>query len=202
MSVAGESSWRASESMPQALMTALYLRDAAGLDVRVATIVPPLDPAVDLDARLALFATEHAARDWAEWWEALLDPHPEIGGIPLVVLDPILTTNLGGDLRRLIEAGYHDAQIWLSERSRAYAQERTHGPHSDRILITHVTRAVEQRLGRRAAPFRLRISVLPVEGVWGRRVRPGHALVSRRLRADGEAFRAFIEPVIEELAEG
>jgi hypothetical protein len=202
MSFAGESSWRASEGMPQALMTALYLRDAAGLDVHVNTVVPPLEPHVDLDARLALYATGPAARDWTDWWESLLDPHPEISGVPLLVLDPIVSADVSGDLRWLIDAGYHDAQAWLSERSRTYAQERIHSPHSDRILITHITRAAEQRLGRRAAPFRFRVSVLPVEGAWGRRVRPEHVLVSSRLRADGDAFRAFVEPVIEELAEG
>ena len=64
--------------------------------------------------------------------EALLVPHPEISGVPLVVLDPILAIEVGGDLRRLIEAGYHDAQTWLSERSRAYAQERTRGHRRNR----------------------------------------------------------------------
>lgn len=200
MSFTGESSWRASEGMPQPLMTALYLRDAAGLDVRVDTVVPPLEPRVELDARLAPHATEQAARDWSWWWESFLDPHPELSGLPPVLRDPILAAEVSGDLRRLIDAGYDDAQAWLSERSRLYAQERVRGPRSERILITHITRAVEQRLGRRAAPFNLRISVLPVEGVWARRVRPAHVLVSNALRTDGDAFRAFVEPVIEELA--
>jgi hypothetical protein len=194
--------WQASEGMPQPLMTALYLRDAAGLDVRVDTVVPPLEPAVDLDAGLAMYATEQAARDWAAWWETFFDTRAELLGPSMVVLDPILATEVGIDLLRLIEAGYDDSQRWLSDQARAYAQERVREPHSDRVLIADVTREAERRLGRRAAPFRLRISILPVEGVWGRRVRSEHVLVSRHLRADTEAFRAFIEPVIDDLADG
>lgn len=194
--------WQASEGMPQPLMTALYLRDAAGLDVRVDTVVPPLEPAVDLDARLAMYATEQAARQWAAWWETFFDARTELLGPPMVVLDPMLATQVGADLLRLIEAGYADSQRWLSDQARAYAQERVREPHSDRTLITDITREAERRLGHRAAPFRLRISILPVEGAWGRRVRPEHVLASRHLRADTEAFRAFIEPVIEDLAEG
>lgn len=203
MPFAGEPGWwQASEGMPQPLMTALYLRDAAGLDVRVDTVVPPLTPAVDLDARLALYATEQAALDWAPWWDTFLDAPAELLGPPMVMLDSILEAQVGIDLLRLIEAGYDDAQRWLSDQARAYAQERVREPHSHRILITDITREAERRLGHRAAPFRLRISVLPVEGAWGRRVRPEHVLASRRLRADTEAFRAFIEPVIDDLAEG
>jgi hypothetical protein len=200
MRFTGASSWQASEGMPQALMTALYLRDAAGLEVRAATVVPPLEPRVDLDAGLALYATEDAASDWVDWWESFLDPHPEVSGVPQVLLAPLFELELSGDLRRLIEAGHDDAQSWLHERAHEYVQRRIREPHSNRILITLVTREVEKRLGRRAAPFRLRVSVLPVEGEWGRRVRSGHVLVSNHLRADVEAFRAFIEPVIEDLA--
>jgi hypothetical protein len=194
--------WQASEGMPQPLMTALYLRDAAGLDVRVDTVVPPLEPTVDLDAGLAMYATEQAAHDWAAWWETFFDTSAELLGPPMVVLDPMLASEVGVDLLRLIEAGYEDSQRWLSDQARAYAQERVREPHSDRVLITDVTREAERRLGHRAAPFRLRISILPVEGVWGRRVRPEHVLASRHLRANAEAFRAFIEPVIDELADG
>ncbi|HEV3172716.1 MAG TPA: hypothetical protein VGZ32_20385 [Actinocrinis sp.] len=194
--------WQASEGMPQPLMTALYLRDAAGLDVRVDTVVPPLEPTVDLDAGLAMYATEQAAHDWAAWWETFFDTSAELLGPPMVVLDPMLASEVGVDLLRLIEAGYEDSQRWLSDQARAYAQERVREPHSDRVLITDITREAERRLGHRAAPFRLRISILPVEGVWGRRVRPEHVLASRHLRANAEAFRAFIEPVIDELADG
>jgi hypothetical protein len=200
MPFTGEPSWQASEGMPQALMTALHLRDAAGLEMRVDTVVPPLEPRVELDAGLALYATEDAARAWGEWWESLLDPHPEVSGVRSVLLYPQFELAVTGDLLRLVDAGYEDAQFWLRERSHDYVHGLLHEPHYNRTLITQVTREAEKRLGRRAAPFRLRVSVLPVEGEWGRRVRSGHVLVSAHLRADVEAFRAFVEPVIEDLA--
>ena len=65
---------------------------------------------------------------------------------------------------------------------------------------SEVVRDAERRLGRRARPFRLQVSVLPVAGSGSWRVAEDHVLVTRSRYFDTRAWRGDLERVVAELA--
>jgi hypothetical protein len=186
--------------MPWPLMIALHVRDAAGLEVRSDVVVPQLVPEVPLDGALAPYATEDAAAQWGEWWDSLLDRHPEFDGLPPRLLDRF--PPLPEHLRALIEVELPTAEAWYNARKREdLDQLRATGRPPAVLPIGRVVQEVERELGRPAAPFDLLISLLPVYGSWGRRVRRDHVLISRGLGREAAEFEAFLAPVVRELAE-
>jgi hypothetical protein len=199
--LAGRPSWQALVDMPPALVAALYLRDAGGLQVRAEVTPPPLEPLVDYDGALVTYATEAAGAAWGPWWDGLLERHPDFRGVPPLVPDPF--PELPVDLRALIGVGLPGADAWFGARRREDMQvvSERHGRPPELLAPVHeVVGQVEDESGRPAAPFDLLISVLPVKGVWGRRVRRDHVLVSRALMGYTDGFAALLEPVIRELA--
>lgn len=190
--------------MPQPLVIALYLREAAGLDIAADVIVPPLEPRVPIHAALAPYATEQAATQWLDAWDAMLDDQPDSAGIPPVFTEPL--AGLPDALRSLAVAAMPAARAWFNDRKREDLDAlRASGGRPGRRMgvglgIGDLVRRAEGEQGRRAVPFNLRISLLPVTGAWARRVRSGHVLISRELCEDDDACRAFLEPVIRELA--
>jgi hypothetical protein len=72
MQLAGTTSWKMGTDEPQSLLTALYLRDAAGLRPQVDPDLPPLEPAVPFDHELPRMPSV-ASDQWADWWRQLLD---------------------------------------------------------------------------------------------------------------------------------
>ena len=197
-------SWRASIDTPHALVAALHIRDAAALDVVGATpgtpAVPPLEPAVALDPQLVPHATWAAAAAWSGWWGSMLNRHPEFRGVPPLVPDPF--PELDVDLRALIGVGQPAADQWFNARKHEDIEElRRTGRPGPFIDLNGIVRGVEEELGRTAAPFDLVISVLPVAGLWGSRVRRDHVLISRTLSRHRGGVQAFLEPVVRELAQ-
>jgi hypothetical protein len=192
-------SWQVTSDTPHTLVAALHLRDAAGLEVVTDAVVPQLEPTVALDAALVPYATAAAAAEWSRWWESLLDRHPEFRGVPPLVPDPF--PELAVELRALIGTGLPAADAWFAGREREdHAELRRSGGRFPQLGVGDVVREVELGQARRAAPFDLLIRVLPVAGLWGRRVRQDHVLVSRALSRHTPGFEAFLEPVIRELA--
>lgn len=194
----GHPSWQATVDMPSTLVRALYLRDACGLQVHADLLVPPLEPMVDYDGALVPYATEQAAAAWGPWWDGLLDRHPEFRGVPPLVPDPF--PELPVDLRALIAVGLSGADTWFNARKREDIDVIRREGRPRMPPVGEVVKQVEGELGRTAAPFDLLISVLPVAGVWGRRARRDHVLVSRALNGYDAGFAAFLEPVVRELA--
>jgi hypothetical protein len=184
--------------MPLALVTALYLRDASGLQARSDIAVPPLEPRVDFDGELIPYATEQATAAWGPWWDGLLDRHPEFQGVPPLVPDPF--PELPVDLRALIGIGLRGADTWFDARKREDIEVIRREGRPRTPAVGEVVRHIEGELGHPAAPFDLLISVLPVTGVWGSRVRRDHVLISRALSGYEAGFAAFLEPVVRELA--
>lgn len=190
--------------MPQSLVIALHLRDAAGLDVVADAVVPPLEPAVSLDAALVPYATEQAVAQWAQIWHSMLDKHPEFAEVPPVFAEPL--SGLPPALTALVQAGLPNALEWFHAIKREDLQYlRASGGRPGRRMgvglgIGEFVRRIEQERGREAAPFMLRISLLPVAGTWARRVRHDHVLLSRSMCEDEGACEAFLDPVLRDLA--
>jgi hypothetical protein len=201
----GNPSWQATTDMPSALVVALYLRDAAGLDVRCDVAVPRLHPSVIRDDALEPYATDRAAEAWTPWWDRLLERGHEFRG-PAQLLPgpppdlPDLLLDLPEDLRALAETGLPAANAWFAARKREDIEVIRRAGRPRMPNVVEVVREVEQELGHRAAPFDLLISILPVTGMWARRVRRDHVLVSRELSGFDAGFEAFLEPVVRELA--
>lgn len=194
----GRPSWQATTDMPAALVSALYLRDACGLQVHTDHPVPPLEPIVDYDVALVPYATEQAAAAWGPWWDGLLDRHPEFRGVPPLIPDPF--PELPVDLRALIAVGLPGADAWFQARKREDIEVIRSEGRPRMPAVGEVVRQVEGELGHAAAPFDLLISILPVTGLWSSRARRDHVLVSRALSGYDAGFAAFLEPVVRELA--
>ena len=204
MKFAGRPSWQVRTDLAQPLVIALHLRDAAGLDVAADAVVPPLEPAVPLDAALVPYATEQAAAQWAQVWQSMLDNHPEFSGVPPVFAEPL--HGLPAALTALAKAGLPNALAWFHACKQEDLQYlRASGGRPGRRMgvglgIGELVRRIEQDNGREALPFTLRISLLPVAGIWARRVRHGHVLLSRSMCEDEAACEAFLDPVLRDLA--
>jgi hypothetical protein len=76
--------------------------------------------------------------------------------------------------------------------------ERTRTPSDDGLSA--LVRDRERQLRRRARPFRLVITELPLAGRAGWRLGPEAVVVTRDLVRDPAAFLAFIRPAVEEVA--
>jgi hypothetical protein len=194
-------SWSIRSSLDDFAVTMLYLMDAAGMTGPAGYDVPPLHPAVELDAGLAPRATENASDQWDEWWRDHFEPpgpaHPE--GLPELPLPP----HQGTDLRMLFDMVIDRVQRYTRDTTRMYVR-RVHAqtPQARRIRIQNgqTVRRVEQELGRTATPFRLTERLLPLDRKWGKRIRPDLVLVSTELRCDPDSYDLFLEPVVRSLA--
>ncbi|MFE9454944.1 hypothetical protein [Streptomyces sp. NPDC006739] len=93
---------------------------------------------------------------------------------------------------------FDDAVRWSSARGREDAEAMTRGDR--RGLERNLVRAVETEMGRKARPFELQVTELPVVGAVGWRVSQKHVVVSRALREDAAAYHQWLTPVIRELA--
>lgn len=194
--LAGSSSWRIEVDEPQVLVVASFVRDAAGLRPEVDPANPPLEPAVapgpggsEGDAAAA------ASAQWAAWWPRLL----ERGAAALRDLEPPDFPALAGTpaLQDLVRARFDDAVAWSGDRRREHA-EFARDPR--RNVEGDAVRAAERDLGRRARPFRLRVTELPVAGDGGWVFADDHVVVARALRRDPDAYRRWLRPVVARLA--
>jgi hypothetical protein len=71
MQLAGMTSWRIAIDEPKSLLIALFVRDSAGLRPELESDVPPLEPQVSFSEASASNAI--AFRQWADWWNQLLE---------------------------------------------------------------------------------------------------------------------------------
>jgi len=198
---------------PRLLVIALYVRDAVGLGPVGDPALPPLEPAVERTAEPAPAVVDG---QWTAWWRQLLASEvaaqsaiEEAGGGPAslrVVAERHMAFGPPGfeglrewpELRELVAHHHGDARSWCEERSRELFHLST---APDRVLLENdVVRETERRLGRRARPFRLQVSVVPVAGDRSWRVAENYVLVTRRRYVDAAAWRSDLEPIIAELA--
>jgi hypothetical protein len=198
---------------PRLLVIALYVRDAVGMGPVGDPALPRLEPAVARTAEPAAAAVEG---QWTGWWHHLLASEvdaqsaiAEAGGsqasLRAVARHHMAFGPPGFDglrdrpeLRELVMRHDGDARSWCEERSRELF-DLSSAP--DRVLLENdVVRETERRLGRRARPFRLQVSVVPVAGDRSWRVAENHVLVTRRRYLDAAAWRSDLEPIIAELA--
>ncbi len=177
-------SWEARENASREILVGLYVRDAlgvadpSGLPRLLGTGLPDPGPA---DDRTNWW--------WQRWWIAILDPDEgRVAGPPADFADV-------GD--RALRRHLDDARTWAEVAHDAHAASA----HERRDLtLTHVVGEWEQRNGRTARPFRLRIEVLPLTaaGIWW--IGENAIAVDELLRVDTSSYALALEPIVERLA--
>ena len=209
---AGTQSWQISvNEWDGRLECALWFRAAERIEVSAGGVVtgpPDVDPlpAPSVASGAAL------AEGWLFWWRALLaqpEPSPPFTRDDLAELGRFGPPDFGGleaypELRRVVAARWQEADAWHSGRKRAgidafrsAAASRVAGP--ERGVEGAVVRSVEAEVGHKAAPFRLRIIVVPVLDEEIRSVGGATFLVPERVRAT-DAYSQWLRAVVRALA--
>lgn len=180
MYVAGSPSWEAREGASREILVGLYVRDAlgvadpSGLPRLLGTGLPDPGP-----------ADERTNWWWQRWWIAILDPDEgRFAGLPADFAEV-------GD--RALAQHLDDARTWAEVAHDAYRV-----PHD--LTFGAVVREWEERNGRPARAFRLRIEVLPLTtaGIWW--IGENAIAVDELLRADPSSYALALEPIVERLA--
>jgi hypothetical protein len=187
--------WGIDLTMPQSLLLALHLRDAAGLTPPTSPVLPPLPPLDPPVRRLHVEdGLEVAGRQWADWW---LENFPG-GADALTSILPPRYPGLRGrtELRGLAELGMDDAVAWCARVREIERRVVARSPSA--LFETNLVTGVEREIGWRIRPFDLRIVVLPVEGAHAWDV-VGQAVISLGLRADRDAYLAWLRERLVEI---
>jgi hypothetical protein len=101
-------------------------------------------------------------------------------------------------LRGLVARRWNEFQHWRTAYHRAYGTFTSRRPVGD-LRETNTVRDVEVTLGRKAAPFHLRFTLLPVRDDRIRLVAPGQYLVPERVYL-GAGWSAWLRTVVTEVA--
>jgi hypothetical protein len=199
MHFAGSDSWQISHGQPLHLVLALFVRDRAGLGHVGDPLLPALDPPVSVRP-LPPIDLEAARQQWAAWWSQCWSQDQRLTlmqisepGLPAFGEVPAL--------QRLLLLLLDEAGRWSSRRHdegfRSIVRRRETGSVDD---LGDLVRQRERQLRRRARPFRLSITELPVAGTSGWRLGPEDLVVTVDLVRDREAFLAFVRPAVEAVA--
>lgn len=200
MKLAGTESWEIRWGDEFAVNVALYLRDALALSVATEPEIPLLTPSVPVTIPDGV---DRAAvtKEWPGWWAHVLsfaravgtdDPRERFESYPVRPESPALAE------RPAIRAAVAALQAMAG---RHFSELRPRGaPPAHQRGIGDIVRAREAELGRKARPFRLVITEIPVGGLVWHRLREGHVLVSARFVTDIERCDAALREVITELA--
>ena len=180
----------------QTMTIALWLRDASGMAPDLDPAIPPLDPPVAVDKKLAALAGPRATAQWTGLWLGLWEGRLEewfamrmLGppGFELLVRSP--------ELKVLVEAGFQDAARWSAD----YRPLAPRGSGSAPSIAREpgvVVKQLESALGRQAREFELDITVLPVAGRVFWLPADGGLVVSENLVRDARTFRALLYDVL------
>jgi hypothetical protein len=208
MKLAVRSDWSAGYGESSRLQFLLYVRDAAALTPHGGLQLPALQPAVAADLPQSLSASRRQllSKQWQSWWTDMFGTVEvvERRKLPEPRRDlPELTDR--PELQQVARDLFHQAQVWLDLRATECAELIAHGGTQDRLPVEYriVEEAVAARRGlerlARVGPFRLSVSGLPLAGMHGWHISAGHALVTRSLRQDPEAYRRWLLPLAQEL---
>lgn len=200
----GAPSWEVRLNPSRELCFALYLRDCASLETAGVPPVSALKPAVRCaDPRQTVRADGGLAAlrvEWEAWWFELTSGHGRNGEFP----QPPDFPQLNGmpALQRFTHAHFGTALAWVEEWEAARL-ERAHGDGIDHGHREQFAKLVEEReleLGRAARHFSLEVAELPLSEARAWFVEPHMLIVSEDLYDDEDAFRSYVQPVIEIIA--
>ncbi|MGG5171107.1 hypothetical protein ACQR35_02860 [Pseudarthrobacter sp. J1738] len=200
----GGAAWKITMDTSPAMMTALYVRDAAGLvgagEPAISKASPRVHP-MDHHHLTAPVGGQEALRiEWENWWRALVkNPHT----IDFAV-DPGLDPEAFGQfenspaLQRVFQAHYGAALEWVQKRSLEYKKLQSERYVSGVSgILQDMVQDRELELGRSPRNFELSIIELPLceERAWY--LEPDTIIMSHNLLSQPEIFRSYVQPVVE-----
>lgn len=198
----GGPGWDITVDTSSIMLTALYLRDTAGLQDAGHPTVSPVCPKVRMaDPRQAVSdcgGVEELKDQWSRWW------HPLASGNrwAVTVLDPpdFSVFKSAPALQRFCQAHYGAALAWGQERKSEYTKLEAQRVANGRAeIFADLVEEREMELGRDARGFTLNIVELPLSEPRAWYIEPDRLIMSQRLPDDEEGLRSFVQPVIEML---
>ena len=194
MYIVGSESCSISVDEPATLVIALYLREVIGVSGLTAPEIPVLDPSSQLwpawaarpsdglvelpDPFLGLLDREQTAREWARWWRHVLSAGSAAAG----ALQPPRFPAFNGtpSLRTLLQLYHERASLWTDSITTDPRVKRAHS--SPREGLEELAKEAGRRWQSR--PFRLRLTVIPVQTEHAWQLAPDHILMTRHLIGD------------------
>ncbi|MEU4801642.1 hypothetical protein [Actinosynnema sp. NPDC023587] len=190
MRFAGRESWQVSHGTNQSVNTALFLRDTLALSVDTVPELPGLDPSVPVLVPAGVDRAG-ATEEWLGWWADVLD-HARTEQASPTPVDPDGSSLA---IRPCLRAAVIALRGAASEYGRRHA-----GRSPGALPIGEVVRGVESRIGRYVKPFRLAITVVPVQGLVWERMTESHVIASDRFLDDPARCAPALRTVVEALA--
>jgi len=194
MYIAGTYGSSISVDEPSSLVVALYLREVIGISELTAPEIPLLDPPSSIwpawarrpydglttlpDPFTGLLDREQTAKEWARWWRRAITAGPEAGDD----LRPPRFSAFSAtpSLRILLQLFHERAALWAEAISTDPLVKRAHSVPREGLEEL----AREAALRWRSPPFRLRLTVIPVQTEHAWLLAPDHILLTRHLIAD------------------
>lgn len=177
-------------------MIGLFVRDVAGLTSKHDWL-PHCVPAIP---RANGEGPEEAAREWDLWWDSALVADWDIEGQCWEHLGASWWTPPDFEslratpaLRAVVASHFSEAVAWRRDRKREHIDLMTGtadprpfqwGRAGRGPVETTLVADLEHNLGRRARPFQLRITEIPVAGKQLRQLDPHHVLLTAELLRD------------------
>jgi len=208
----GRTSWQIGIDQPESLVIGLFVRDVAGLRTRH-TWLPQCAPAIARDKGEGSAA---AAHQWDLWWDRSISTNwngpdqsqEQLFGMRWTPPD-FESLHSAPALREIVVTHFDRARQWASDRQQEHIELMigTRDPrpfHRGRrggrgLFETSLVAGLERDLGRRAQPFALRITVIPVAGKELWQLDPHHVLLTDELLRDFAEYRERITPVVQAL---
>lgn len=204
MRSAGTASWSISiDQWDHLLECALWFRAAERIEVPAGGLVTG-PPDVDPVPEPSLASGVPLVEGWLWWWRTVLGrlsltTPPDLA--ELTRFGPPRFEGLVGcpALRDVVSARWDEAHAWHSARKRAgieaFQAARGRGPGREGVIV----RAVEAEIGHQAAPFTVRVIVLPVHDGQIRSVGQSTFLVPERVHASG-VYDDWLRDLVRALA--
>jgi len=208
----GRTSWQIGMDQPENLVIGLFVRDVAGLKTRH-TWLPHCTPGI---ARASGEGSAAAADQWDLWWDKSLSTtwngpdqsQEQLAGMWWREPD-FESLQSAPALQEIVARHFDNARQWATDRKQEHI-ELMIGPADPRpfhrgrrggrgLEETRLVAGLERDLGRRAQPFQLGITVIPVAGKELWQLDPHHVLLTDELLRDSVEYRGRITPVVQAL---
>jgi len=197
---AGVVSWQISVDQSEQLAIGLYVRDAAALHSDL-TWLPPASPAVTGSVPER---PEEAGTQWDAWWTRAVSGDLAWDSQDWTVLAaswwaPPAFDSLADApaLRAVVAKHFTEAAAWAQARKQEHIDMVLSPGHA--LVETTLVADLERSSGRRARPFSLQLSEIPVAGQHLWQLQPDHILISAALLRDTTEYRERLTPVVQAL---
>jgi len=209
----GRTSWQIVIDQPEPLVIGLFVRDVAGLKTRH-TWLPHCAPGI---ARANGERSAKASHQWDLWWDRSISNYwngpdqsqEQLAGMWWIPPDFESLQSVPA-LQEVVARHFDNARQWASDRKQEHIELMIGTPdprpfHRGRrggrgLDETRLVAGLERNLGRRAQPFQLRITVIPVAGKEFWQLDPDHVLLTDELLRDSVEYRGGrITPVLQAL---